>query len=341
MNTKRILTVGGFIMLIADRCYFCLDKQFEHVVMDGSQELHLCSGCYEQYQECTQNTEQRTVLDLPHNNPSDICTKCGLCCLMLCAKVEEEEAHKFISEAKRMNIYPQDITFEQFCTLQTQKPYEGEYTINMPCRYLQGSILKYTGCRAYHIDRPKVCGNYLCKVAVEYKIGRISIDQALFSLRSAFMNGSVSVFNWSYDLKVFGGYEDRISLLSRVSDLVKELRSSGVAEEVIEFAVASQITPTYLPSSDVTRTLFDMHMFNVDRGDYDLKLYVPELVGRLNEVEEKIALNVVKAVLSDLRKLFIRGDEVGMEDEFKSGGDGVRQKQGGVSEEEGRTVQTR
>ena len=297
-------------MLIGDRCYFCLNKKAEHVIVEGNDRIHLCNGCNDQYQEVIQNTEEKSILAIPHKNPSDLCRRCGLCCVMLCAKVDKDEAQKFLDQARDSNIYPQDITFEQFCTLQDTKPYEGEYTINMPCRYLQGSILKYVGCRAYHLVRPKVCPSYLCKIAVEYKVGRITLDQARFSLRQAFMEGDVGIFNWSNSLENREGYETRISLLSKISDLVKELREAEMDEQMIEFALAAQITPDYIPSSDVSRTLFSMHMFNVDRGDFNLELYIPEMVGLSGE-EKTLAENVIRAVLTDLRKLFIRADEIG------------------------------
>ena len=125
------------------------------------------------------------------------------------------------------------------------------------------------------------------------------------------MNGSVSVFNWSQSLRDLEGHENRISLLAKVSDLVRDLKEEGFDDQMIEFAIAAQITPEYLPSSDVSRTLLNMHLFNVDRGEYDLKLYIPELIVGMDEQEKELSLNVVKAVLSDLRKLFIRADELG------------------------------
>lgn len=311
--------------LIGDRCYFCLNRAAEVAIQDESAELRLCRYCHKQYMECAQN-DDKSPLELPRKDPSELCVKCGLCCIMLCARVDDQEAENLIEQANENNRYPQDMHLERFSTVQDQPPYKGDRTINMPCCYLQGAMLNYVQCRVYDLDRPKVCGSYLCKIAVEFRLGKISMPEAIFRLRSSFMNGDVSIFNWT-QAGTEGSIDENevyVSIMGQISDLIYQMRKDEYSEDQIELAVANRLTPMYVPSSIVGQAALNMHLYNVDRGDFNLDLYIPELVKGYTPDQKEAAQEVLEALLIDLRQLFIRTDECGSAPKEKSDDDGVQ-----------------
>ena len=319
-----IKEMGGFIR---DRCYFCLNKRADHTVKDGELYINLCTNCKEQYDEALENSKKSPVL-LPRKDPSELCVQCGLCCVLLAARVEEEEVKVLLEQAKKAGIQPIDLLLPQFCTQSKHKPYKGEYLINMPCRYLAGRILSHVNCRAYTIDRPKVCRSYLCKTAIQYRLGLISLPEAMFLLRSSFLKGDVSIFNWDQS----GGSKDDFSLdLARqLSDLAQKMRDLGFEEDAIEFGLCARITPVYDPKSMVSHTIFNMHMASVDRDDYELGVfYTSDEIERMTEVERESTIKAIKQVLTNIRELFIRKDEKA--DDQGSAGEGEEAARSGGS----------
>ena len=320
---------GTVMSLILDRCYFCLFKKAEYEVEDDGDVYHLCPECNEQFKEALGNVG-KSPLELPRQDVSGLCRQCGLCCVVLNAQVGEPEAKRLLEQANATGRHPYDITMPQFCTFRKSLSWKegepgseegkGELMINFPCVYLKGSILNYVSCRVYDLDRPAVCKSYLCKIAVQYKLGLISLGEAKFSLRSSFMQGDVSIFNWSHERSKAGSPgEDRISLVSHVAEFVDRIKAAGVPEEDWQWAVAHYLTPSYQHSSDLARSLFNMHLSNVDHENFDLELYIPEIAEKLNERERVVALQVLEAVLRDIRALFIRSDEIGQPEEEKGG----------------------
>lgn len=294
--------------LILNKCYFCLFKDAEHEVEDQGDVYHLCPDCKEQFDAALENVG-KNPLELPRQNVSDICCQCGLCCVVLAARTQKEEAERLLEQANATGRHPHDVTIDQFCTLQESPPYRGELVMNFPCVYLKGSVLNYVACRAYDLDRPSVCGSYLCKIAVQYKLGLISLPEAKFLLRGSFLSGDVGIFNWNQGEAQPD--EQRISLLMDVSSFVDRIKEAGVKEEDWDWAVAQYITPEYLPSSAVSRSLLNMHLSNVDHENFNLELYVPELYEGWSEVERAAASHTLESVLRDIRKLFIRADKIG------------------------------
>ena len=294
--------------LILNKCYFCLFKDAKHEVDDQGDVYHLCPDCKEQFDEALENVG-KNPLELPRQNASDICCQCGLCCVVLAARVEKGEAEQLLEQANATGRHPHNVTMEQFCTVQDSPPYRGELVMNFPCVYLKGSVLNYVACRAYDLDRPSVCGAYLCKIAMQYRLGLISLPEAKFLLRASFLSGDVGIFNWNQGDAAPD--EQRISMLMDVAGFVDRIKEAGVKEEDWDWAVAQYITPEYLPSSAVARSLLNMHLNNVDHENFNLELYVPELYEGWSEGERAAASCVLEAVLRDIRKLFVRADKIG------------------------------
>lgn len=305
--------------LILDRCYFCLFKKATEVVDDAGDEYHLCESCAKQFHEASANSG-KNVLELPRQNPSDICCQCGLCCVALVARVEKGEAEEFIRQANKTGRHPKEMTMEKFCAVREDPPYRGEYVMNFPCPYLKGHVLDYVACRGYDLDRPAVCGSYLCKIAVQYKLGLISLGEARFSLRASFINSDVGIFNWNQGDT--HPDETRISVLSQVAAHLDRVKEAGVPEEHWEWAAAMYLTPEYLPSSDYARSWLNMHLHAVDREDFRLEAYVePEIIEKWSEGERDAASHVMEMVLRDIRQYFVRSDQLVTKEVDQSGED--------------------
>jgi hypothetical protein len=131
------------------------------------------------------------------------------------------------------------------------------------------------------------------------------------------MQGDISIFNWCQKAENQG--EDRICLVSHVAEFVDRIKAAGVPEEDWRWAVAHYLTPSYQPSSDLAESLFNMHLSNVDHENFDLELYIPEITEKLSEGERVVAVQVLEAVLRDIRALFIRSDEIKQPEEESSG----------------------
>lgn len=298
--------------MILDKCYFCLSRVAEEKVEDQGEVFYLCPSCAQQFRQALENADKNPI-DLPRNNASDICCKCGLCCVALVAQVEEEEVDKLIAQSNATGRYPRDVTTDQFCSISDHPSYEGKLVMNFPCIFLKGSVLSYTRCGAYDLDRPSVCGSYLCKVAVRYKLGLISLGEAQFLLRSSFMTGDVSIFNWTEGGADPESPDYRLNTLLSISRYIDQVKAAGIEGDELELAVAHHMTPEYVPESAVSRALLNMHLYAVDREDFKLELYVePDVLGAWNEDNRSVAEHTMKAVLRDIRRLFYRttrGDE--------------------------------
>jgi hypothetical protein len=300
---------GDKIMaLILDRCYFCLQGKAEFTIAldeEDDAKYHLCKGCKKQYDEVAEN-RKKSPLDLPRRNPSDVCKSCGLCCVALCAKVEKKEAETLLEQANETGRYPRDVTLEQFCTYRDNPPiHNKEWILNFPCVYLKGSLLDYTSCGVYDLERPQVCQSYLCKIAVKYKLGVLSQSESSFLLRQAFINGDVSIFNWNS--AEADQDEERVSTLHMVANFIDALNKNGVAEHLREWAVCQYLTPSYHPTSNTSINMLDMYLYTVDREDFRLDLFVePAVIATWDTSQKKAAMHTMIAVLLDIRGLFER-----------------------------------
>ena len=92
-------------------------------------------------------------------NLSDLCVSCGLCCtgaIFSHAKLTEDDkailADAGVSQSD--GVYVDD-------------------RLPLPCHFLSG-----TACTIYDQGRPKICGEYLCKLVRDVDAGKTSMDEA-------------------------------------------------------------------------------------------------------------------------------------------------------------------
>ncbi len=245
----------------------------------------------------------KPLLDRPAN---PLCTRCGLCCVMLSARVRKEEA-EIISEE---NNLPQ----EKFCHIEKEGegPNVGELVLNMPCKFLLGRPSDYTGCRIYSRTRPSVCETYLCRVAMQYKTGVLDLGEAVHKLRETFAEGRPALFNWM-------GLKGEVAL--QQSAIIKPLREEAAlmvkefgeegrlgtldTEEVGNILIAKHVTPTYLVHSDFAHLELNLLLNFFDRGDHELNDIIPQnVINRWAPEEQKLAMYVYTGLLAKIRSLF-------------------------------------
>ena len=92
-------------------------------------------------------------------NLSELCVACGLCC-----------TGAVFSHAKLSD------TDKEILRKSGTKAGDGTYTgerLHLPCNFLNGSA-----CSIYDKGRPKVCGEYLCKLARQVEDGKIEMVEA-------------------------------------------------------------------------------------------------------------------------------------------------------------------
>lgn len=252
--------------------------------------------------------ETNDVLDITRTDPrstSELCVRCGICCVVLKAYCRPEEA-------------------DGLCTTMgvDTKRFMGEETedgcmIRFPCVFLRGRVLRGVACAAYGRGRPPVCRSYHCKIAIDYATRRISLKEALVALNLAFQRGAFSIFNWT------GGHDEIGTFLrGRISREAKRMRADGIPQPVIDYRAAAYVTPRYVIPTEVDSDLMSMHLFSHDRrvetldeatNDQDRLRIMRAAVGLYFEDGEAecmtdddvaVAATAITAVLSDIRGLF-------------------------------------
>lgn len=288
-------------------CQFCMRRSINHQTEEG---YLLCDRCHSSLEEVKSNLG-KSPLEITPKDPSTLCIRCGLCCVMLAAKVEEEEVQPFLDTARIEGLG--NYEYEDFAYTVKGGPFKGETLINMPCKFLKGRILHYVNCAAYSIDRPKVCGGYLCKIAIKYKIGLISLEEAAFALRSAFDLGDLSIFNWTHDDVE---EEERLQLFSEVARASQFLRDQGRSQEEIDLIVLSRMTPSYIVKSAQHQALFRMHLYRVDRDDFDpLLFFTPEEIASWQPAAAEFAELIIRRVMEVMRSYFINVESAALAQE--------------------------
>jgi hypothetical protein len=225
-----------------------------------------------------------------------------LCCVLLSAHITEEEADRFCEE--------QELKRENFCHIEEKGPNEGELVINMPCRRLLGRPASHVSCQAYGSYRPAVCGSYLCRVAVQYKAGLLTLKEALKEIRKAYRTGRVSYFNWVQTDEE--GMLQRASLIPALLERAREIYSGFEdpnleLEDVENVFVAEAFTPIFNPASPMAHFQLNMLLDIFDRGELEITDLLDAHVLRSvleedRKFVEAVALEVVKKIRSLFRK---------------------------------------
>lgn len=223
---------------------------------------------------------------------------------MLSAKITEEEADRICSE------WP--IKKENFCHIATapNDPNSGDLIIRMPCRFLLGRTADYVSCRAYGGFRPKVCGDYLCRIAIQYKTGFIELDQALKDIKTAFRTGNPIIFNWTQS-----GDEGQLIKASMIPQLLKVAQDAYYAasnpslslEEVENVFVAEVFTPMFRIASPTDQLHLNMLFDIFDRGELELAdILKPSLVEEIPPDARDLVEFVMLKVVAKFRTLFTK-----------------------------------
>lgn len=248
------------------KCHFCMKRDYVKRIPGpmgryGPVFFDLCEECAAEKEACEARSDN--LMDLQHNNPSNLCVGCGICCFILHARVTNEEADAIVAE--------NGIKFEDFAekTPVGELLYPGAYTIKTPCMFLLGHPLsRWTACKIHDKIRPEVCRSYLCKIAIRYQLGTISLNEARYWLRTAIVSKDLSIFNWIKD-----DAEVKIMLSSAVASQIGQLREQNMPDEQIKMAIASLVTPRYEAKSELDALALDMHFATFDRGDFDPKVF--------------------------------------------------------------------
>lgn len=230
-------------------------------------------------------------------SPSELCVRCGLCCIVLRATCTREEAEEASPS----------------CPEQFAEPHpEGEddkLLIRFPCMHLRGRPLGAVFCAIYHQKRPEVCSTYLCRIAMLYSQHEVGLESALRQLKVAFWSEDPTVFNWA-------GFDGERNIMRRqvVWKLAENLRAKGQSEQGVDLWVANQCTPSYWPSTPLEHSLFSMHFAafdnREDKAEPDraaahrkaLELYYEmDELEKLNERDKEVAAMTVFHVLNQLR----------------------------------------
>lgn len=312
-----------------DMCGLCFSRPSAHITDEG---LFICGTCHQAIEDL--KAEHKNVVDLERKDPSELCRKCGICCVVLSAKVDDAEAKEFHQQALNAGFGPQD--FGDVFAIEELGPHTGDLVFRFPCPYLRGKPLDFVSCAGYSLDRPSVCRSYLCKIAIKYSLGLITIEEAQFTLRSSFLSGALDLFNWTHcrsddpesvEQEI---EEQKLIFYNHLNEQAQRMLDEGTPRDLVGMVVSSQITPVLDFKNAACHVLFNMHMQALDRDYIEPKVYVEEEIVDGWTPEKKVfATQIIKHVLTELRDLFatkseldqLRGDQDGQEPEA-SGRDG-------------------
>lgn len=302
-------------------CGLCFSRPSAHQTEEG---LFICGNCHREIEEIKK--ESPNVVDRKRKDPSELCCQCGLCCVLLSARVEEDEAKTIFSQARNKSLGPEH--YEDVFTIEEKGPNEGHTVIRFPCSYLRGKTLEYVNCAVYGLDRPSVCRSYLCKVAIRFGLGLITIKEAQFVLRSSFVTGGIDLFNWTHSRSdsdqatIDQDIQDqKLLFYDQINEQAQRMIKNGTPRDLVGMVVSSQITPVYEIKNDACHVLLNMHLAALDRGYVDPKVYVEEEEINSWSIDQKLfATRVIEDVLGEIRDLFATRSEleqIGMEMEKK------------------------
>lgn len=288
------------------KCHFCMkneiSEEVEGVSIMTSEPINflLCKRCAYEKRVCDDRKGRPEKFQ--HYDVGKLCIGCGVCCFILHARVTEEEATKIVAEN---GIEKSDFVHK---TELGQALYPDDLTIKTPCMFLLGHPLQgWTACKIHEKTRPMVCKTYLCKIAIQYKVGAISLGEAKYWMRASILSRDLSIFNWTRD-----DSESKILISSMISDRVDHLRSLGRTEDEIKMSLAAMVTPRYGFKSEPDRVIFEMHLATHDRGDDDPAVFFTD--DELFELEKELRSQdrstdktlryIINRVMSTIRRYF-------------------------------------
>ena len=224
------------------------------------------------------------------NDPSDLCTRCGLCCIVLQAEILEKETDHFLQIARQKGFGPRFC--DEFC-----KKEDGRFLIDMPCPFLEGKVLQRISCLVHSLsERPSVCQGYLCKIAIKYQLGLITVEEGQKLLRASLILGDVGIFNW---IKVDPS-EDIVVRARDMSEIAAALREQGIDDELITLIVCSNMVPKYRINSSLSNIMLSMFLYNTDRKNIDAQMFfdTSAFSDSAKHFADQITLKVMEQILN-------------------------------------------
>lgn len=263
--------------------------------LDDRGDYVVCSNCAREQRECEERRKAGKLLD---RECSPLCVKCGLCCVVLSAEVKPNEVERLANWSGRL---PTEIAMAEHFPV-----HKGKLVLKRPCVFLLGKPGEYVSCRAYSMDRPKVCGEYLCKLAIRYKAGACTLNEALFILRaSVTYRGNIGMFNWSSD-KEGNDNDETLAAIVAANRSLKMLNQDSKALDNVRIALFEKLRPNYRFASDAHETIFAAIMVNCENEVLELNhFFDEEEIEAMDEREREVSLKAAHQVVENLSQFFI------------------------------------
>lgn len=266
--------------------------------LDDRGSYVVCASCAKEQDECKERVKNGVILD---RNCSDLCVRCGLCCVVLSAVVDPDEIEEL---AKWSGKLPTEISMVEKLPF----PGAGKLVLKRPCVFLLGKPGEYVSCRAYKTKRPHVCGSYLCKLAIRYKAGACSLNEAIFILRgSVSLSGDLGLFNWSDDEYSSRDVGDRnLAKLIAVHKALDLLGDSGPESEKARLALYSAFHPRYKFVDNLGETVFAAIAQNYKNKKICLNHFVDEqIIDGWTDKEKEVAIETTYQVVGGILEHFV------------------------------------
>lgn len=257
----------------------------------------ICGNCAQEKQECKDRQKTGHVLD---RDCAPLCTQCGLCCIVLSAQLTQEELEHLSNWSGKL---PSEIAM-------VEEDYPGgkekKLALHRPCVFLLGKPTKYVSCRAYSTKRPIVCEEYLCKLAVRYKVGACTLNEALFIVRAVLSPwGHVGLFNWDSSGSGHDKNDQKLFEIIAARKMLRTLNDEDIDMERVKFHLFSLLHPKFDYGNSHKEALFAAVMLNFDNNGLELDhFFEPHQTAGWSDRDKKIANETIHQVVSDFRQLF-------------------------------------
>jgi len=254
-----------------------------------------CHKCVSEQQECKERQQNGETLD---RDVGVLCTQCGLCCVVLSAQVKPSEVESLANWSGKL---PRDIARIE----EAPYPCEGRIVLHRPCVFLLGKPTEYVRCRAYDTKRPAVCESYLCKLAIRYKAGLCTLNEALFVLRaSVSAYGDLGMFNWSND-QSRDRADQNVAEIIAARRVLSFLNPEDNAALEVSFSLYEKLRKRYKFTSKEHEVLLSAMFTNFEGKSIELDHYLaPKQMVGWSERDKEIAKQVIYQVVSDFRSVF-------------------------------------
>lgn len=275
-------------------CLLCSSE--DHVDVRGVYPV--CRSCKAEQEACSDRLASGEMLD---RDCGPLCMQCGLCCVVLSAQATSEEVEHLANWSGRL---PSDLAMVEVDPF----PAPGKLVLHRPCVFLLGKPTEYVRCQAYETRRPVVCEEYLCRMAIRYKAGLCTLNEALFILRSSITHrGSVSDFNWSAEDSERDKNDHKIAELLAARRVFDMLNANDERANLIKLYLFKQIGDKYEFGSDTDEAIFGAIMVNFSNNAIELDQFFEDgLIDDWSERDREVAMKTIYQVVGDFKDLFTK-----------------------------------